>query len=108
MSTFQELSKQTRKLMKKAHSTLGVFGWISIVLALLLLGTIVHFEQQMYRFGYVQSYQGGFHSARMMNDTWNREVNADFARMQEQMNEIRNTHEKAFKEITTPTVTATT
>jgi len=102
------LSKKTQMFFKKTHTKIGIFGWISIVLVLLLLGTIVHFEQQMHRFGYTQSYQRGGRPAHMMDDTWSREVYADFARMQDQMNEIRNTHGKAFKEIITPTVTATT
>jgi hypothetical protein len=106
MHALQELGKKSKKLLKKAHSTLGMYGWISIVLAFLLLGTLVHNEERMNRFGYNTFYEKEFRPARMMDDAWNRDINENFTRMQNQMNEIRATNEKALKGITTPAFTA--
>lgn len=104
--TLPELRKKIQKMLKKAHNTLGIFGWIAILLAIVLLSTVVRFEKHMNQFEYNAAalYTKENHPTRMLDTIWDHDTNTDFIHMQDQMNQIRNAHEKALKEMNSPTI----
>lgn len=81
--------------LKQAHTKIGLYGWIAIGLWILLIFTVLHYERResaLFRRWFI-------HEPFFYEDSWTRDFDQDFARMQAEMQNMRSWHNRMMQQV---------
>lgn len=91
------IGQKVRDSFTKIHAKIGVYGWVSLALLLLLIATIAHYEGRDFR---------RYHHWPMprpmyihQQSDWMRDIDRDFENMHRQMDAMRARHERMMRDV---------
>jgi len=89
------LGQNIKHGIQHIHKKIGVYGWTSLALLILLVATVLHYEardfRRVHRFVPRPMYM-------RMDDNWIGDIDRDFQNMQRQMDTMRTRHERMMRE----------
>lgn len=92
-----QIGQKIKHGFQQAHNKIGVYGWVSLALLLLLIATIVHYEGRDFR----RYYHGSIPRPMYIHQQsdWMRDIDRDFENMHRQMDAMRARHERMMRDV---------
>jgi hypothetical protein len=91
-----QIGQKIKHWFQQAHKKIGVYGWISVGLFLLLVGTIAHYEGRDFRRYHDWSMPRPMYIHKQSD--WMRDIDRDFENMHRQMDMMRARHERMMRD----------
>lgn len=91
------VSQKIKQGLQQTHNKIGVYGWVSLALLLLLIATIAHYEGRDFR----RYYHGPMPRPMYIHQQsdWMRDIDRDFENMHRQMDAMRARHERMIRDV---------
>lgn len=91
-----QFGKKIKHGFEHIHRKIGVYGWVSLALLLLLIATIAHYEGRDFRRYHDWSMPRPMYIHKQSD--WMRDIDRDFENMHRQMDMMRARHEKMMRD----------
>ena len=91
------IGQKVRDSFKKIHAKIGVYGWVSLALLLLLIATIAHYEGRDFRRYNDWPMPRPMYIHRQSD--WMQDIDRDFENMHRQMDAMRARHERMIRDV---------
>lgn len=91
-----QIGQKIKHWFQQAHKKIGVYGWVSLALLLLLIATIAHYEGRDFRRYHDWSMPRPIYIHKQSD--WMRDIDRDFENMHRQMDMMRARHEKMMRD----------
>ena len=94
--TLHQIGQKIKHWFQHVHKKIGVYGWVSVGLFLLLFGTIAHYEGRDFRRYHDWSMPRPMYIHKQSD--WMRDIDRDFENMHRQMDMMRDRHERMMRD----------
>lgn len=97
-----QFGKKIKHGFEHIHRKIGIYGWISVGLLILLIATIAHYEGRDFRRHYNWPMPRPMYIHQQSD--WMRDIDRDFENMHRQMDMMRARHERMMRDVWTMSI----